>query len=177
MATPVRDIPPERKTMYYVGMGLTGVGLLLFLSNFCINLFPLPAKMDVRTGRSEIMMPNWFDVNSREVNNHHDEASDRMTGFAVRAVGGMILMLGGSFLMRIGTHGWAGSGVLLDPRQARKDREPMNRATGGMLNDALEEVDVLKSRPTDPTIMIRCRACQAVNDETAKFCNQCGKAL
>ena len=37
---PNRDITPERKTMYYAGMGSTGLGMLLFCSVFvtgCMN--------------------------------------------------------------------------------------------------------------------------------------------
>jgi ribosomal protein L40E len=28
-----------------------------------------------------------------------------------------------------------------------------------------------------PQIKVRCRRCQALNDEAAKFCNQCGAAI
>lgn len=28
-----------------------------------------------------------------------------------------------------------------------------------------------------PTVRVRCRQCRALNDETAKFCNQCGSAM
>ena len=34
MNTPTRQIPPERKAIYYGGMALIAVGLLLFVSNF-----------------------------------------------------------------------------------------------------------------------------------------------
>jgi hypothetical protein len=69
----------------------------------------------------------------------------------------------------------------------RKDLEPWNRAAGGMTNDALDEIDLAKKLekkldesddpPPLPVVKVRCRACQTLNDETAKFCNQCGEAL
>ena len=37
MDTPQRQIPPERKAMYYGGMALVGLGLLLFLSTFALS--------------------------------------------------------------------------------------------------------------------------------------------
>ena len=34
--------------------------------------------------------------------------------------------------------------MILDPQQAREDTEPLNRAAGGMLQDALSEVPLVK---------------------------------
>ena len=57
---------------------------------------------------------------------------------------------------------------------------------GEMLNDALSEVDVVKklgdrleaAAPTaSPLVKVRCRKCAALNDESAKFCNQCSAAI
>ena len=107
-----------------------------------------------------------------------------------RGIGGMALMIFGGFLMNLGRHGAAGSGVVLDPKKARKDLEPWNRAAGGMANDALDEIELAKklgkkldeptppsAAPLEPAVKVRCRACKALNDEHAKFCNQCGAAM
>ena len=51
---------------------------------------------------------------------------------------------------------------------------------GGMLSDALSEVDVLKNRSSSaaaPAVKVRCPHCKALNDESDKFCGQCGRAL
>ncbi|QEL15284.1 hypothetical protein [Limnoglobus roseus] len=156
MAPPVYDIPPDRQAMYYGGMVLSGLGLLLFLSNFCV----IASLAD----RGHVSVPS---VSS----------GPSFGGFFARGLGGMLLMAAGRGLTAVGQSGWAGAGVVLNPQQARKDLEPMNRAAGGLLNDVLEEVDALKASPAEPTVKVRCRACRALNDEAAKFCDQCGKAM
>ncbi len=151
---PNRDIPPGRRQLYYAGMAVTAVGLLLFLSNFCI--------MPLHMGQG-----------------FPDNVGGEMFGFAARAVGGFVLLIVGSLMMGIGARGWAGSGFLLNPRQARKDVEPWARLGGGVVSDALEEVEPLKriTEPQPPAVKVRCRSCGALNDEQAKFCSQCGKPL
>ena len=103
----------------------------------------------------------------------------RLEGF--RAIGGMILMIVGGIMMNVGARGLAGSGFVLDPEKARKDVEPWSRMGGGVVQDALSEVDVVKKLEDrldapEPQIKVRCRKCHTLNDETAKFCNQCGAA-
>ena len=53
---------------------------------------------------------------------------------------------------------------------------------GGRVQDALSEVEAVTKieralEPRAPQIMVRCQKCQSLNDETAKFCNQCGAAI
>jgi hypothetical protein len=149
--------PPEigdgRKLMYYGGMVASGIGLLVFLSVF------LTFGQNLDPGQGPAMMRS----------------------FAVRAVGGMLLMIAGQGVQRMGARGLAGSGVILDPEQARKDVEPWTRMAGGMANDALSEVDLagrLGGGPAaEPAVKIRCPGCRELNDERAKFCDQCGAAL
>ena len=52
----------------------------------------------------------------------------------------------------------------------------------GMVQDALSEVEVVKKigdrlDAPEPQVKVRCQKCQSLNDETAKFCNQCGAAI
>jgi hypothetical protein len=155
MDTPKKQIPSDRKALYYGGMAVAGVGLLLFLSTFVT-----------------------FMANFGNFDNF--EARARSEGF--RAFGGMALMMVGGFMMNVGAKGLAGSGIVLDPEQARKDIEPWSRMGGGVVQDALSEVDVVKKiedrlDPPEPQVKVRCRNCQALNDETARFCNQCGSAI
>jgi hypothetical protein len=160
---PDSDITPERKLMYYAGMGCTALGVLLFLSVFVTGC-----------------------ANFGNFDNFEGEARSSMA----RAIGGMVLMMIGSGLMAIGRLGTAGAGVVLDPRKMRKDLEPWNRAAGGMANDALDEIDVVKklekkldepsaltTATSEPVVKVRCPACKILNDEHAKYCNQCGKAM
>lgn len=155
MKTPRKQIPPERQALYYGGMALMGLGLLLFLSTFVL-----------------------FAANFGNFENFEGNARSQMC----LSFGGMALMAGGSFLMNIGVKGWAGSGVVLDPEKAREDVEPWTRMVGGVADDALSEVELAKKlgehlAPQPPLVKVRCRHCQALNDESAKFCNQCAAAL
>jgi RNA polymerase subunit RPABC4/transcription elongation factor Spt4 len=152
MTMPQKQIPSERKALYYGGMILTGIGLLLFLSTFVTHL--------VNFG-------------------NFDHFEDRVQGMGFRAFGGMVLMVVGGFMMNVGAKGWSGSGVVLDPEKARKDVEPWSRMSGGVLSDALSEVEVVQKigdrlGSSEPQVKIRCQKCQALNEESAKFCNQCG---
>ncbi|MEO0631919.1 MAG: SHOCT domain-containing protein [Planctomycetota bacterium] len=52
---------------------------------------------------------------------------------------GMILIVVGGLLRRAGARGLAGSGMILDPEQARDDLEPWARTAGGLVQDAIDE--------------------------------------
>ena len=153
MDKPRRDIPPGRQATYYAGMAVGIIGGLSFASTFCI--------FAANFGN--------FDFDPRPM--------------IFLAVGGMALLILGGILMNLGRAGLAGSGVLLDPRKQRQDLEPWNRAAGGMASDALSEVEAV-NRVTEalegrekPVVKVRCTRCRALNDETAKFCNNCGAPL
>lgn len=68
-----------------------------------------------------------------------------------RVVFGMALILVGGILSKVGQRGLAGSGIILDPEEARRDVEPWSRMTGGMVKDALDEagIDLNKSDSSD----------------------------
>lgn len=61
---------------------------------------------------------------------------------AIRAVTGMVLMIAGGAMTAIGRMGLAGSGLKLDPEEARQDIEPWSRMTGGVVHDALDEAGI-----------------------------------
>jgi F0F1-type ATP synthase membrane subunit c/vacuolar-type H+-ATPase subunit K len=143
-----KKISEERKSAYYIGMGLTVVGVLLFASTFVT-----------------------FAMRFGDFSNFESNAKSEM----FRALGGMALMIVGGIISGIGAGGLAGSGVVLDPDKARQDLEPYSRMAGGMLKDALEEANVnLGGRP-EKVIMIKCPSCGRLNGEDAKFCQECGK--
>lgn len=68
------------------------------------------------------------------------QALSTMSGVMVRAVLGMILIVVGQIIARAGKLGAAGSGLILDPQQAREDVEPWSRLAGGIARDVIEEV-------------------------------------
>lgn len=157
---PNREITSDRKAIYYTGMTFTLLGMLSFFSVFVTGCMHF---------------------------GDFENFAERSRSDITRGIGGMALMIVGGILMNLGRHGAAGSGVVLDPQKARKDLEPWNRAAGGMTSDALDEIDLAKklekkldepaAPPPVPVVKVRCRACNALNDEAAKFCNQCGGAL
>jgi hypothetical protein len=154
MQMPQNSIPPDRRLIYYGGMALTSFGVLLFFSTFVTFLSNF---------------------------GNFDDYEGRTQSQSIRAIGGMALIVIGRFMMNVGAKGWAGSGVVLDPEMARKDVEPWSRMGGGVVQDALSEVKIVKKiedrlEAPVPQIKIRCKKCQSLNDEAAKFCNQCGAA-
>jgi len=161
-----REISPERKTAYYVGMGMSGLGTMLF----CLPFIAIPMAMI-----SPITM--------------HDHTAGSFTAVPVAfflAFIGFALIAGGGVLMRIGRSGLAGAGVILDPDRAREEVEPFSRMDGGILKDRLDEAGLLDAdglklgRSTASTpekiIMIRC-LCGQLNEEGSKFCRECGAKI
>ncbi len=148
------QISTERKTAYYLGTGIALLGLLLFLSVF------VTAALNFGN----------FD---------HFEAQVR--SFGLRAFGGIVLLFVGSAIRNVGARGLAGSGVLLDPEQAREDLKPFSHMTGGMISDTLDKANLGKhlgvgARP-DRVVMLKCRECGFHNEENSKFCQECGSEV
>lgn len=130
---PTRNISEGRKTIYYVGIVLTTVGFILFLSVFVsvalhvMHIFSGPLSTD-DVGLIGKAIGTFF------------------ASIVLRAVGGMGLIIIGQVMQNIGRVGLAGSGVILDPQQARKDVEPWSRMQGGVLKDTLDEAGLDLSR-------------------------------
>lgn len=147
-----KKISGERKTAYYVGMTVMVVGGLMFLSVFITAA-----------------------INFGDFNNFESDARSSL----FRAIGGMVLIIVGGIIRGVGAAGLAGSGVVLDPEQARSELEPYSRMAGGMLKDAIDESGIKTGRTAEPEkiIMIKCRACGKLNEEDSKFCQECGQEL
>lgn len=91
---------------------------------------------------------------------------------------GFVLLFAGTLISTVGAHGKAGSGMVLDPEQAREDLKPFSRQAGGMLNDALEAAELKEHLlATKEVIKVRCRSCGELNDEDAAFCKKCGASM
>lgn len=142
----------KRKTTYYVGMAMMILGFLLFMSTF-------------------LTFATMFT----------DPFSQSVGSFIRRPVIGMLLMIFGAIVMSVGAKGAAGSGIILDPEQAREDLKPFNEAKGGMINDVVSNIDVIDQftnpRTTTEVIRIKCRSCGALNEEDAKYCKNCGNLV
>jgi hypothetical protein len=147
---PVKQVSESRKNTYLLGQIILVIGVILFLSNFVI-----------------------FAVNIGDFSNFAGQIR-RQIGLAF---GGMICILIGGFLMKVGRYGKAGAGLTLDPEQERFDKEPINRSIGGQLSDILDEAGIRKGTDSKEIIKIRCTHCQYLNDEADKFCGGCGKSL
>lgn len=118
-----RQPSPERKKAYYAGMALMVAGFLCFGSCFVSGCLD--------SGRRDAFNPRFF-----------ADAVSEQHSMEVRAIIGMGLMIAGGFLRNAGRMGLAGSGIKLDPEEARKDVEPWARMGGGVLKDALDEAGV-----------------------------------
>jgi len=145
-----RHISGERKTAYYLGMGLMILGGILFASTF--------VTFAMRFG----------DFSNFESNAKSD---------VFRAVGGMALLFVGVIIRGIGARGLAGSGVVLNPEKARQELEPYSRMAGGMVKDALEEANVSLGTGAQKVVMIKCPSCGKLNEEDSKFCQECGREI
>lgn len=116
-----RDVSEDRKAIYLLGQILLVIGILTFGSVFVTSA-----------------------VNFGDFSNFEADARSEM----LRAIAGMAMFAAGGVLMSIGSAGLAGSGVILDPKQAREDLEPWSRMEGGMFKDAADEAGVDLTRLT-----------------------------
>jgi hypothetical protein len=121
-----RQIPPERKAIFYIDRIVSVLGILSFLSTFLSAAAHFGDFTNfAERGRSE----------------------------ALRAVIGMVMLVAGRLLSGVGKAGLAGSGIILDTEQARRDVEPWSRMAGGVLKDAMDEAGIGGgSKPTDETL-------------------------
>lgn len=156
-----RSIPPGRKAVYSLGMATSVVGLLMFLSTF-ISFASNFGDFGDFVGHSRSMM--------------------------LRAFGGFVLMIVGVLVMGVGARGAFGSGMLLDPERAERDLEPWARMSGRLNDAAFSEMHAVREtiaeavggrRDAEPTTVakVRCRSCQALCEEDARFCGRCGAKL
>jgi len=142
------QISSERKFAFYFGTGLMITGGLLFASTFVT-----------------------FAMNVGEFNHFESRAQSG----AFRAFIGMALLISGGIVRGIGARGLAGSGVVLDPDQARQDLKPYSRMAGGMVKDALDAANIQPGGSSEKVVMIKCAGCGKLNEEDSKFCQQCGR--
>ena len=146
-----RQISQGRKNLYYLGIALMVLGFIAFSSVFVNGFLAMNDPFPWGSGGP---------------------------GFMVWGLVGFVLILAGALLRGIGARGLAGSGLKLDPQQAREELQPYTDALGGMARDAADSFKQAGGDKEDKArVMVRCRACRALNDEADKFCGQCGQEL
>lgn len=144
-----RQISEARKIAYYIGMGVMALGGLTFGSSFIVFLIGMGADF-------------------------HSQQTYGIL-FGCLAAGGMLLLIVGIIISQVGARGLAGSGVVLDPEEAREDLEPFTRMAGGMIKDALDEAEIkVGQQQPEKVVMIKCPACGHLNEADSKFCQECG---
>ncbi len=150
---PVRNVSEKRKKIYQIGMAISAIGVLMFIAVFFINL---PVDDSIRFRRNSRIME-------------------------ILAPLGIIMIIAGQIVRAVGERGLAGSGLTLDPEQAREDLEPLNRSAGGQIDDTLDEINIgkhLGGLTNQQTIIkLKCTHCDYLNDEQDKFCGNCGKKI
>ena len=151
MNEPQREIPQDRKLLYYAGNVISLLGLVIFLSTFLTaNLAP--------PGNAAFTAFGLQALGGMVV---------IMVGQALRNIG--LKGVAGSGLVldprraRQDIEPWSrmAGGVVDDALSEVKALNPAGDPGGAEA----------------PTVKVRCRACRALNDEDAKFCGQCGAAL
>ena len=148
---PRRTVSPERQGIYTVGMVLqvlAGVGFLV-----CFLGFASDGWQVVTTFGNKGDPMQWW----------------------VGAVASMVGMIVGGAMRNLAARGVAGSGLVLDPERAREDLEPWARTGGALLRDAVDEAGLGQAR--SQSVKVRCAKCRTLNDEDAKFCDNCGTAM
>jgi len=108
-----KELSNNRKVLYYTGNLISVIGFLSFISVFFTAFLSNPFEM--MSSSYNPMAPAFI---------------------------GIFLIIIGQFISNIGLKGKAGSGLILDPNQAREDLKPYSSQVGGMINDALEEIDL-----------------------------------
>jgi hypothetical protein len=150
-----RRISEERRTAYKIGLGMMIAGGVVFASSFLTTLVAIAdlSNLDRHFGTCFFL-------------------------FGLQGFGGMALLIVGSIIRGVGARGLAGSGVVLDPEKARDDLEPFTRMAGGMAKDVLDEAGIaLGGKQPERVVMVKCQACGKLNQEAAKFCQECGKKM
>lgn len=159
-----KDISTSRKVLYYTGNFLTVIGAIMFASVF-LSVFSMFGS------------PKMFEMLEPDIA-HGGFGFGGFGRIFVRAPIGMVIMMVGQFLARVGKAGLAGSGVILNPEKAREDYEPYSRQVGGMVKDALDETGLLENIGNKGEVVkVKCRNCGELNDEDANFCDNCGEKL
>ena len=136
------QIPDSRRALYYIGIALMVIGGAVFVKFGLLNVISSSPAIETPS-----FSGSGFPSFSPDGKPLLQRAQETMESSMQGALVGMGLAVIGAVLANIGRAGLAGSGVILDPRQAREDLEPWSRLQGGMVADALDEAKIDFSGP------------------------------
>lgn len=139
-----KEISEERKMLYYAGMIVTGIGVVLFMSTFFT-----------------FMNPDRFLTGQMS-----------MGGFMTRPLIGFVMIAVGNGMRTIAARGVAGSGLVLDPKKAREDLSPWTTMAGGMLDDALGETKLGSGKEVIKVRCRSCSALNDEDAKFCKDCGE-----
>lgn len=139
-----KEISKERKMLYYAGMIVTGIGIVLFFSTFFSFMNPERIFMGETSIGSVVARP--------------------FIGIIMIAIGG--------FMRVVAARGVAGSGLVLDPKKAREDLSPWSTMAGGMINDALEETNIGTTKEVIKVRCRSCSALNDEDAKYCKDCGE-----
>lgn len=145
-------ISSQRKIFYYIGMGFVGLGVILFMSSFFV-------EMD--TGFS-METPSFF--------------KRAVFGMICMVVGSVIAIIG-----RSGAAGSGLLLDPEKAREDLKPfNESAGKMINDVVEniDIVKNINQHSTeKETIEVIKIKCRDCEELNDENANFCKNCGKAI
>jgi len=164
------EISSSRKFLYYGGMVLIAIGLIIFFSNF--------VRLAMGDRQSKIQMPSIenFGTEDFSVGGFEMESSSGPNMMGPSILGIVLIGIGG-VMRTIGVRGAAGSGLILNPKQAREDLKPWTKMAGGMVDDVLGETSIGAKDKSQGSVKVRCTGCRALNDEDSRFCKACGQGI
>lgn len=156
------DVQTWRKVAYYGGAVLIAVGIILFFVPFVMTFAFFGSMRFSAAGPGD----NFFGI---------------FRAFPLAFVG-FFLISAGQGLRSLGRKGLAGSGVVLSPQGEARDAEPWQRSKGAQMQDALEEVPIIRDAMArggggEQQIRVRCTKCGYLETEDAKFCSGCGAPM
>jgi hypothetical protein len=178
------QISDGRKATYYIGVAMMILGVVLFFSFFFSIASMARNPYGSASHQRIIIIPHGqsksIDTNQKlHASPWESTSPNDPFKIVIRPIIGIIFIVVGGVLMGIGQRGLAGSGIVLDPNQARDDLKPWSQMAGGMLDDALSQSETVGRivQHKDEVIKIRCQKCGALNDEDAKYCDECGAKI
>jgi hypothetical protein len=130
-----------RKAAYYVGTFMMAAGFVLAFASFLpsFSLFGAVGELTKGTmataGRGRAPDPS-------AVTGFLDTVGSQVFLTFVMVFAGVGLIIAGSFVRRAGSHGLAGSGLVLDPSRARQDVRPWSEMQGGVIRDTLDAAGI-----------------------------------
>jgi hypothetical protein len=130
-----------RKAAFYVGGLMMVAGFLLAFASF-LPAFSLFGAAGDFAGGALGAAGRGRPPEPAAVTGFMGQVQSRVYTTLLMAAGGAALIVAGAFVRRAGSHGLAGSGLVLDPQRARDEVKPWSEMHGGVLRDTLDAADV-----------------------------------